>query len=335
MVRNLTYLLSILLLSACSYNNYPKPNAIKLIRVKLDTAQGCNYGSLIRVNFVAVSENKANISVNHLIEFKHPEIYFYPNSLNLHLNINPQTHDDSFITIVFKHKDLAYWDSFQLKLDFNENIYINLNGKNGSNKPKPKETFLGALINLAAGSNGDDGKNGHNAKNAKVFIWKDSFSHIYNIYVSYLDTASKTESYRFYASSGLVPLLIEAKGGNGEDGENGKPGRRGKSNGDEMGGSGGDGGNGGDGGDGGEGGTVIVYIHPNASEFKKNISTVARGGKPGAAGQGASGGAGGSGNPYGIDGLDGMKGFTGYKGFDGPEPYILIEEFDINSILRI
>jgi hypothetical protein len=28
-----------------------------------------------------------------------------------------------------------------------------------------------------------------------------------------------------------------------------------------------------------------------------------------------------------------MNGFEGYKGYEGPDPYIVIDEFDINSIL--
>ena len=173
MVKNLAILVLFALLSACSINNYPKAKEITKITVKLDSTQGCNFASLVRVNFIAETTNKNVFAVNNQIEFRDSTIYYYPNSINLHINLNPLTHSDSVIHVVYRHVDAETWDSFPLKLDYNENIYFNLNGKNASDNPKTKESFLSALVNLSAGSDGYNGKKGLNAQSAKIFIWKE------------------------------------------------------------------------------------------------------------------------------------------------------------------
>lgn len=313
----------------CSPSSYPKATDVQRIEVRLDSSKGSNFGSLIPINFIAHTGRKGSLSVNHKIVFKNPAISFYQNSIQLHINIDPTEYQDSIFNIVYQYQESPTWDSFALDIHYDKNIYVNLNGIREQEKQR-KQTLLGSLINISAGSHGKDGKNGADGKNARIHIWKDSSTSIYSIYVR-----SEDSSYnRFFISTIPVPLRIESIGGNGQDGEDGKSGRNGRAGNDNtMGGDGKSGGNGGNAGSGGNGGILNIYIHPSAIEFKDLITTKVSGGNPGSAGDGGSGGRGGNGNPDGINGLKGMDGMKGFKGFSGPEPYILIDSFNINSIL--
>ena len=327
MVKLVYFALCLSLFSACSRRSYPKVDDVEMVSVSIDSSKGLNFGSIIPTNFVAHTKRLGSVNVNNHITFYDTSIYFYKNGL--HINVNPNGYTDSFIHVKYKYLDAPYWDSFSMELTYDEDICINASGKSAEVE-EDKKTFIGNLLNIAAGSDGNDGEDGKNARNVKVYIWKDSVSDVYSIYVK--DEQAKTVKY--YVSNEVVNLFIDATGGNGSNGENGNRGRAGSGGGrDEPGTSGGDGGDGGDAGDGGDGGDVIVYIHPSAKEFKEGVRVVNYGGAAGREGKGASGGVGGSGNPSGLNGMNGFDGMTGYKGFDGYIKEIKIEDFVVDDIL--
>jgi hypothetical protein len=312
---------------SCSRRTYPKVGEVEKITVSIDSSKGLNFGTVMPINFTAHTQRKGTLNVNQFITFQNPNTYFYKNGL--HINVDPTGYSDSFIQVKYKYLDALYWDSFKMELTYDEDICINASGKSAVEEEE-KQTFIGNLLNIAAGSDGNDGKKGKNAHNVKAYIWKDSISEIYSIYVK--DEQAKTVKY--YVTNELVNLFIDASGGNGSNGEDGKRGRAGKSGGRDtpgtIGESGGDGGNAGDGGNGGD---VIVYIHTNAKEFKESVKIVNYGGSAGVSGKGASGGPGGTGNPPGSNGYDGYDGMTGFKGYDGYMNEIKMEDFIVDDIL--
>lgn len=316
-----------LLIASCSRKTYPKVSEVENVEVVIASNQGCNFGSLINIDFIAHTARRGSVNVNSFITFQDSSIYFYKNGL--HLNVNPNGYTDSFIRVKYNYLDAIDWDSFKIELTYNEDICINVSGESAEIE-EDKKTLVGKLLRIAVSGVGRDGKNGGNGKNAhsiKVYIWKDSVSDVYSIYVK----NEQAKTFKYYVTNELVNLFIDASGGNGSNGQNGTTGAAGESGGNmKRGTNGKSGGDGGDAGNGGNGGDVVVYIHPNAQEFKDKVQIINYGGIAGLAGKGARGGSGGTGRPPGLDGFDGK---FGYKGFDGYINVVKIEEFDIDDIL--
>lgn len=318
------------LLTACGNNKIALENS-KDIEIELQK-DAFTYGDTVPIKIYNVNPagKKTDITTSNQIDIKGAFLTFDPLYHNLHLARGPKEFDQKSLdyrVILREGKDSLVYHK-KLELDFSAPLTIDLSGMDGeSGNDKGSRLRPAILDDGKDGKNAEDGEDGKDASSAMIRIWRKK--DLFYIRAEILDS---NEVY-FYQTSNPANLLIDVSGGNGGDGGDGGNGSRGKKGKeDREPGDGGDGGNGGDGGDGAKGGNVIVVIHPTASSIEPQLNIINEGGakgKGGAAGEPGEAGPPASGQPDGVDGEPGKAGEDGKPGTAGPDPHIMIKEFEI------
>ena len=202
------YLLTFLILAftACVSTLYPRLKDIQTINVVYGTETKANWGSLVPVNFIGKLKDGSAVSMNKWIHFKDSFISFYPKSIKLHLDFNPNHYKEDSFCIIYKYKLSENWDSFWLKPTFDAPLYFNYNGANGITPQFQKRNLLGILLQGRDGRSGLNGTEGQKGRDLVVRIEKDSASNLYNIYVVNLET----DEMKYYATIEPVPIIISS-----------------------------------------------------------------------------------------------------------------------------
>ncbi len=326
--------LVLILLNACGLF---KPKEIESFNIIVNSYECIMYGEEVEIDFYLTYSNgktknvtnwdEVNVSVtggnyeNGKITLPH-----YPTSF---------IEDQFTVSATYTDEEISLSATQTFPYNYNDYLTLDFSGEIGENGLDGADG--GTSLLFRDGKDGDDGAIGSTGKSGddlSVFIWTDKTSNKLKIKVENT-TTSQTYFFTYVLNDkGLNFYARGGQGGNGGKGGNGGDGKDGKTKNEKEKdpGNGGNGGNGGQGGTGGNGGSVTIFIHENAKSIAPRISINNMGGAGGEGGQAGIGGKGGdplTGQVAGEQGIEGSPGVSGLIGTPGPEPTIVIQEFDI------
>lgn len=231
----------------------------------------------------------------------------------LKLATKPMSLNDTVVKIDFTYteKDKTFTQSFSFTLNFEGNINLNYNGKNG----QPGKTYasIGGFIVSNKSNDGEPGTNGTNGKNVEItMIQKTKI--LDTFYIMNVNEVDSGMYYIYKVKKNFSKIFISSNGGDGGNGGSGSDGSR--SNRFRV-----DGGNGGAGGNGGNAGKITFYLDDRAWRWMDKIELSNN------PGRGGAGGSPGDGVTHKDDAnIIGRRGNVGATGNEGLKPNLAVPE---------
>jgi hypothetical protein len=284
-----------------------------------------NYGSEVTFNFYEKNKKgkQSALTRNSIDNIKfhvtNGDFEFITNSGSrdlqgkLRLAVRPQSLNDTIIKIDFTYEDKnkSHTQSFTFALNFEGNINLNYNGKNG----QAGKTYasIGGFIVSNKSNDGEPGMNGENGKNLEITMIQKT-KELDTFYVMNINDVDTGMYYIYKVKKNFSKIFISSNGGDGGNGGNGTDGSR--SNRFRV-----DGGNGGPGGSGGNAGKITFYLDDRAWRV---LDKIVLSNNPG---HGGSGGNPGDGVTHKDDaGIVGRRGNVGTTGSEGLKPNLAVPE---------
>ena len=284
-----------------------------------------NYGSEVTFNFYEKNKKgkQSALTRNSIDNIKftvlNGDFEFITNSGSrdlqgkLRLAVRPQSLNDSIIKIDFTYidKDKSHTQSFTFTLNFEGNINLNYNGKNG----QPGNTYasIGGFIVSNKSNDGEPGKYGENGKNVEITMVQKT-KEVDTFYVMNVNEVDSGMYYIYKVKKNFSKIVISSNGGDGGNGGSGTDGSR--NNRFRV-----DGGNGGAGGNGGNAGKITFFLDDRAWRLMNKIELSNN------PGRGGSGGSPGDGVTHKDDAnIIGRRGNVGATGNEGLKPNLAVPE---------
>jgi len=231
----------------------------------------------------------------------------------LKLATKPLSLNDTVIKIDFTYteKDKTFTQSFSFTLNFEGNINLNYNGKNGL----PGKTYasIGGFIVSNKSNDGEPGTHGENGKDVEITMVVKT-KNIDTFYVMNVNDVVSGNYYIYKVKKNFSKIYISSNGGDGGNGGSGTDGST--NNRFRV-----DGGNGGPGGNGGNAGKLIFYLDDRAWRIMNKIELSNN------PGRGGAGGTPGDGVVHKDDSsIVGKRGNVGATGNEGLKPNLAVPE---------
>lgn len=231
----------------------------------------------------------------------------------LRLAPRPQSLNDTIIKIDFTYteKENSWTKSFTFSLNFEGNINLNYNGKNGL--PGSTYSSLGSFIVSNKSNDGEPGSNGGNGKNVDITMVMKT-KDLDTFYIMNVNEVDSGMYYIYKVKKNFSKIFISSNGGDGGNGGSGSDGS--EKNRFRV-----DGGNGGAGGNGGNAGKINFFLDDRAYRIMNRIELTNN------PGRGGSGGSPGAGVVHKDDAsIVGKRGTPGTNGNEGLKPNLAVPE---------
>lgn len=284
-----------------------------------------NYGTEITFNFYEKNKKgkQSALTRNAIDHIKFTvvngefEYFTHPGSRDLQgkliLAPRPLSLKDTLVKIEFTYteKETTLTQSFSFTLNYEGNINLNFNGKNGL--AGGTYSSLGSFIVSNKSNDGEPGTNGGNGTNVDITMMMKT-NNLDTTYIIHVQEVDSLKSYYYQIKKNFTKIFISSNGGDGGNGGSGSDGS--EKNRFRV-----DGGNGGAGGNGGNAGKINFYLDDRAYKIMNKIELT---NNPGRAG---NGGTPGDGAVHKDDpSIVGKRGNVGATGNEGLKPNLAVPE---------